>query len=41
MIADVCDDVVVLDAGAVIARGTPQSIRRDERVMRSYLGEAA
>ena len=41
MIADVCDEVVVLDAGAVIARGAPASIRQDRRVMRSYLGEVA
>ncbi|MDQ0470771.1 ABC transporter ATP-binding protein [Labrys wisconsinensis] len=39
MVADVCDEVVVLDAGAVIARGSPAEIRRDARVMRSYLGE--
>ncbi|MDQ0393362.1 ABC transporter ATP-binding protein [Labrys monachus] len=41
MIADVCDEVVVLDAGAIIARGTPADVRQDERVMRSYLGEVA
>ena len=41
MVADLCDDIVVLDAGTVIARGTPSSIRQDERVMRSYLGELA
>ncbi|MCW6509667.1 ABC transporter ATP-binding protein [Lichenifustis flavocetrariae] len=41
MIADVCDDVVVLDAGTVIARGSPVDIRRNAQVMRSYLGETA
>jgi ABC-type branched-subunit amino acid transport system ATPase component len=41
MIADLCDEVVVLDTGCVIARGTPAEIRRDARVMRSYLGQAA
>ena len=41
MVADVCDEVVVLDAGTVIARGSPAEVRRDDRVMRSYLGEAA
>jgi ABC-type branched-subunit amino acid transport system ATPase component len=40
MIANVCDRVVVLDAGEVIAEGTPTEIRADRRVMRSYLGEA-
>jgi ABC-type branched-subunit amino acid transport system ATPase component len=41
MIASICDRVIVLDAGEVIAEGTPAAIRADERVMRSYLGEAA
>jgi ABC-type branched-subunit amino acid transport system ATPase component len=41
MIANLCDRVYVLDAGEVIAEGTPAAIRRDERVMRSYLGQIA
>jgi ABC-type branched-subunit amino acid transport system ATPase component len=41
MIADLCDRVMVLDAGEVIAEGTPAAIRADARVMRSYLGEPA
>ncbi|MCB8878062.1 ABC transporter ATP-binding protein [Acidisoma silvae] len=41
MVCGVCDRVVVLDSGAVIAEGDPDAIRRDERVMRSYLGEPA
>ncbi len=41
MIANVCDRVIVLDAGEVIAEGTPAVIRANERVMRSYLGEPA
>jgi ABC-type branched-subunit amino acid transport system ATPase component len=40
MIASICDRVVVLDASEVIAEGTPDTIRADQRVMRSYLGEA-
>ena len=40
MIADVCDRVIVLDAGEVIAEGSPTQIRADERVMRSYLGDS-
>ena len=31
VIADVCDQVVVLDAGAVIAHGSPDEIRRTPR----------
>jgi len=41
MIANLCDRVYVLDAGEVIAEGTPAQIHRDERVMRSYLGQIA
>ncbi len=41
MITNICDRVIVLDAGEVIAEGSPADIRADERVMRSYLGEPA
>jgi ABC-type branched-subunit amino acid transport system ATPase component len=41
MVANLCDRVYVLDAGEVIAEGTPAAIRSDETVMRSYLGQPA
>ncbi|MCB1447199.1 MAG: ABC transporter ATP-binding protein [Rhizobiaceae bacterium] len=41
MIANVCDRVYVLDAGHVIAEGTPAEIRANETVIRSYLGQPA
>jgi ABC-type branched-subunit amino acid transport system ATPase component len=41
MIANVCDRVFVLDAGEVIATGTPAEIRANELVLRSYLGQPA
>jgi ABC-type branched-subunit amino acid transport system ATPase component len=41
LIASLCDHVYVLDAGEVIAEGTPDEIRRNEQVMRSYLGQVA
>jgi len=41
MIANVCDRVFVLDAGSLIAAGTPADIRADETVIRSYLGQPA
>lgn len=36
-----CDHAVVMDAGAVLARGDPDAIRRDPAVIRAYLGEDA
>ena len=40
-VAQVCDRLVVLDAGAVIASGHPDDVLRDPAVMASYLGEDA
>jgi branched-chain amino acid transport system ATP-binding protein len=33
--------IVVLDRGAVVADGSPQSVRADERVQEIYLGSSA
>jgi len=41
LVLDICDRVVVLDAGRVIGEGTPAAIRTDERVIAAYLGRAA
>jgi len=35
----ICDRAVVMDAGAVIADGAPDQIRRSPAVIRAYLGE--
>ncbi|MEE3851183.1 branched-chain amino acid ABC transporter permease/ATP-binding protein [Gordonia sp. LSe1-13] len=41
LVFDICDRVVVLDLGRVIASGTPAEIRSDPRVVSAYLGSPA
>ena len=39
-VMDLCDRIVVLDQGRKLAEGIPADIRRDQAVIRAYLGDA-
>jgi ABC-type branched-subunit amino acid transport system ATPase component len=41
LVMQLCDRIAVLASGELIATGSPDEIRRDARVIRSYLGEAS
>jgi branched-chain amino acid transport system ATP-binding protein len=41
LVLEICDEVVVLEFGHVIARGAPDAVRREQRVIAAYLGAAA
>jgi ABC-type branched-subunit amino acid transport system ATPase component len=41
LVRRICDRVVVLDVGAVIASGTPDTALGDPKVLTAYLGETA
>ncbi len=38
VVSEICEQVYVLDAGVLIAQGSPEMIQSDERVLTSYLG---
>ena len=40
LVLAICDRIVVLEFGKVIAAGQPDEVRRDPRVVAAYLGDA-
>ena len=41
LVMDVADQVIVLDAGSVVAEGPPAEIQRNPRVIEAYIGQQA
>ena len=41
LVMNICDRIVVLEFGKVIAAGQPDEVRRDQQVVRAYLGGAS
>jgi branched-chain amino acid transport system ATP-binding protein len=39
LVLGICDRVIVLESGRVIAEGPPEAVRRDPRVVAAYLGD--
>ena len=39
IIRDLCDHLIVMDAGEILAEGNPESVLKKSDVVEAYLGE--